>query len=45
MEKVAEEMICSKCNCNILDEAEFMDNDGVCDECYSFPIKKRRGLK
>lgn len=45
MEQVTEKMICSECNCEIVDTAEFMDNNGVCDECYSIPIKKRRGLK
>ena len=36
--------ICSKCNTVITDEHEYLDNDGVCDDCYSIPIKKRRGL-
>lgn len=34
---------CSKCHAIILDENEYMDNDGVCDTCYSLPIKKRIG--
>lgn len=34
---------CSTCNQIITDENEFIDNKGVCDECYSIPIKKRIG--
>jgi hypothetical protein len=36
--------ICSACKSEIADYSEFVDNDGVCDECYSIPLKKRRGL-
>ncbi|MCM3584532.1 hypothetical protein M3182_02090 [Mesobacillus maritimus] len=44
MEQVTEQLwICSKCGEKITDEAEFIDNQGVCDECYSLPIKKRIG--
>lgn len=35
---------CSKCNHIILDENEFLDNDGVCDTCYSMQLKRRIGL-
>lgn len=28
MEQVTEKLICSECNCEIVDEAEFIDNDG-----------------
>ncbi|MGM0900919.1 MAG: hypothetical protein ACQEXB_07430 [Bacillota bacterium] len=44
MEQVAnQQWICSECNKVITDEAEYTDNNGVCDECYSIPIKKRIG--
>jgi DNA-directed RNA polymerase subunit RPC12/RpoP len=36
-------MICSKCKAEIEDEQEYLDNDGVCDDCYAIPIKKRVG--
>lgn len=35
---------CSKCDKEILDEWEYHDNNGVCDDCYSIPLKKSRGL-
>jgi ribosomal protein L40E len=41
---VNQEWICSKCYAVIFDEAEYNDNNGVCDECYSLPIKKRLGI-
>ncbi|MGD6843042.1 hypothetical protein ACQCVH_11045 [Bacillus infantis] len=45
MEQAAtEKWICSACKSEIADYSEFVDNDGVCDECYSIPLKKRRGL-
>ncbi|SEM19762.1 hypothetical protein SAMN05192533_101381 [Mesobacillus persicus] len=44
MEQVTEQQwICSKCNNVITDEDEYQDNNGVCDDCYSLPIKKRIG--
>lgn len=44
MEQVIDQKwICSKCNCEIIDEAEYIDNHGVCDDCYSIPLKKRIG--
>lgn len=44
MEQVTEQQwICSKCNNVITDEDEYKDNNGVCDDCYSIPIKKRIG--
>ena len=36
---------CSKCGKEIMDEREYHDNNGVCDDCYSIPLKKSRGLK
>ena len=36
---------CSKCDKEIMDEREYQDNNGVCDDCYSIPLKKSRGLK
>ncbi|MCM3324253.1 hypothetical protein MKX67_18405 [Cytobacillus sp. FSL W7-1323] len=45
MEQVKQGLwICSKCEAVITDYNEYHDNDGVCDVCYSIPIKKRRGL-
>jgi hypothetical protein len=35
---------CSKCDQPIVDENEYIDNDGVCDTCYSLLIKRRIGL-
>lgn len=35
---------CSKCGKEIMDECEYRDNNGVCDDCYSIPLKKSRGL-
>ena len=35
---------CSKCDKEIMDEWEYHDNNGVCDDCYSIPLKKSRGL-
>ena len=35
---------CSKCGKEIMDEREYHDNNGVCDDCYSIPLKKSRGL-
>lgn len=35
---------CSKCQQVIMDENEYIDNKGVCDDCFSIPIKKRIGL-
>lgn len=44
MEQVIDQKwICSKCECEILDEIEYVDNRGVCDDCFSIPIKKRVG--
>jgi len=44
MGQVTEQMwICSRCKKEIVEEAEYLDNNGVCDECYSIPIKKRIG--
>lgn len=44
MEQVINQIwICSNCNCEITDEAEYIDNDGVCDGCYSITLKKRIG--
>ncbi|MGM0879092.1 MAG: hypothetical protein ACQEWV_31755 [Bacillota bacterium] len=36
---------CSKCKRGFKDENEYIDNKGVCDECYSIPLKKRIGKK
>jgi DNA-directed RNA polymerase subunit RPC12/RpoP len=36
---------CSNCGKEIMDEWEYHDNNGVCDDCYSIPLKKSRGLK
>ncbi|HZG71760.1 MAG TPA: hypothetical protein VEY51_09515 [Chondromyces sp.] len=44
MEKAAEQLICSQCQTEIADEQEYEDNGGVCDDCYSIPLRKRRGL-
>ncbi|WP_156416252.1 hypothetical protein [Cytobacillus dafuensis] len=44
MEQVIEKWICSNCSIEITDENEFIDNNGVCDECYSIPIKKKLKL-
>lgn len=49
MERVEESIavhqwICSKCQQVIMDENEYIDNKGVCDDCYSIRIKKRIGL-
>lgn len=41
MNQTVEKWICSKCNKAIADEAEYIDNKGLCDDCYSIPIKKR----
>ncbi|HLU22831.1 MAG TPA: hypothetical protein VKZ77_10170 [Bacillaceae bacterium] len=35
---------CSECDKEIMDEREYQDNNGVCDDCYSIPFKKSRGL-
>jgi DNA-directed RNA polymerase subunit RPC12/RpoP len=35
--------ICSDCKALMTDEAEYVDNAGVCDDCYSKPIKMRIG--
>jgi DNA-directed RNA polymerase subunit RPC12/RpoP len=35
---------CFKCDKEIMDEREYQDNNGVCDDCYSIPLKKSRGL-
>lgn len=35
---------CSNCGKKINDENEYIDNKGVCDDCYSIPVRKRRGL-
>jgi DNA-directed RNA polymerase subunit RPC12/RpoP len=43
-QNVKEKWICSQCNSEIADYTEYVDNDGVCDDCYSIPLKKRRGL-
>lgn len=44
MEQVTvQQWICSKCQKEITEEAEYIDNHGVCDDCYSLPIKKRMG--
>jgi DNA-directed RNA polymerase subunit RPC12/RpoP len=44
MEQVTKQLwICSKCKKEITDEVEFVDNEGVCDDCFSIPIKKRIG--
>lgn len=44
MEQVIDQTwICSNCHCEITDEAEYLDNSGVCDDCYSIPLKKRIG--
>jgi hypothetical protein len=43
MEQVKKKWICSKCNKDIMDEVEFIDNGGICDDCYSIPVKKRIG--
>ncbi len=43
-QETLEKWICSECNAPIEDEAEFTDNDGVCDDCFSLRIKKRVGL-
>ncbi|MEH7346989.1 hypothetical protein V7122_24455 [Bacillus sp. JJ1532] len=45
MEQVIENWICSNCNLEITDEREYLDNNGVCDDCYSIPLKKKLGLK
>ena len=36
---------CPKCGKEIMDEWEYHDNNGVCDDCYSIPLKKSIGLK
>lgn len=41
---VIQEYFCSECNAVIFDETEYTDNVGVCDECYSLPIKNRLGI-
>ena len=44
MEQVIDQKwVCSNCDCEISDEMEYTDNDGVCDDCFSIPIKKRIG--
>ncbi|WP_251552018.1 hypothetical protein [Neobacillus muris] len=35
---------CSNCDKEIMDEWEYHDNNGVCDDCYSIPLKKSKGL-
>lgn len=35
---------CSKCGREIMDEREYHDNNGVCDDCYSISLRKSRGL-
>lgn len=45
MEQVIERWICSSCSIEITDEMEFIDNKGVCDDCYSIPLKKKLKLK
>jgi len=40
----SQQLICSKCEKEIMDECEYYDNNGVCDDCYSIPLKKSRGL-
>lgn len=34
---------CSGCHRVIREEAEYVDNGGVCDDCYSKHIKRRLG--
>jgi hypothetical protein len=43
-ETVNDQWECSGCKQEITDEQEYYDNDGVCDDCYSIPVRKRRGL-
>ena len=31
---------CSNCGKEIMDEWEYHDNKGICDDCYSIPLKK-----
>ncbi|WP_180968224.1 hypothetical protein [Cytobacillus massiliigabonensis] len=45
MEQAVEKMICSNCRVEITDEREYLDNKGVCDDCYSIPIRKKLKLK
>ncbi len=40
-----QQWICSKCEKVIEDKNEYIDNDGVCDQCYSRKLKIRRGFK
>ncbi|WP_191090883.1 hypothetical protein [Niallia endozanthoxylica] len=40
----SQQLKCSKCEKEIMDEWEYYDNNGVCDDCYSIPLKKSRGL-
>ena len=35
---------CSKGDKEVMDEWEYHDNNGVCDDCYSISMKKNRGL-
>lgn len=41
MESKEQLFICSKCGATITDETEYIDNSGICDDCYSIPFKKR----
>jgi hypothetical protein len=44
MEQITDvKWVCSGCSKEITDETEYLDNDGLCDDCYSIPIKKRIG--
>ncbi|MBN6888982.1 Zn finger protein HypA/HybF involved in hydrogenase expression [Cytobacillus horneckiae] len=45
MEQVKQRWICSKCKQEIDDKNEYYDNKGVCDQCFSIKLKKRRGFK
>jgi formylmethanofuran dehydrogenase subunit E len=41
---VVQQWICSKCEQVITDENEYIDNKGVCDDCFRIPLKRRLGL-
>jgi|tagenome__1003787_1003787.scaffolds.fasta_scaffold14945881_1 DNA-directed RNA polymerase subunit RPC12/RpoP len=49
MDRIEESIVnqslkCSNCGKEIMDEWESHDNNEVCDDCYSLPLKKSRGL-
>ncbi|WP_180956564.1 hypothetical protein [Bacillus canaveralius] len=36
---------CSECSGEISDEREFIDNGGICDDCYSTPFRQKIASK